>query len=111
MSGVKNVRKNSKKPQALLSSGCQTEAEILELCSNNNRNPQLINSIVFSSASQTIPSTVSNASQTQEYWAWCEVYWGQKEVLPFALGTLRGANKIQKACPNQTCNYQSADRR
>ena len=55
-----------------MSSGCQTEAEILELCGNNNQNPQLMTeistinrrSVVFSSASQTISSTVSSASQT-----------------------------------------------
>ena len=70
---VKTVRKNSKKPQALLSSGCQTEAEILELCSNNNRNPQLINSTEFSSAFKTISSTVSNASQTHPSPDICQV--------------------------------------
>ena len=63
---VKNLRKNSKKTKAFVSSASQTEAEILEVCSNNNPKPQLMNksSTVASSASQTTSLTISSASQT-----------------------------------------------
>ena len=60
---VKNLKKNTKKPQDLMSSASQTEAEIPEVCSNNNPNPNR-SSAVVSSASQTISSTASSSSQT-----------------------------------------------
>ena len=58
---VKNLKKNTKKPQDF--SGSQTEAEIPKVCTNNNSKPNK-SSAVVSIASQTITSTISSASQT-----------------------------------------------
>ena len=58
---VKNLKKNTKKPQDL--GGSQTEAKNPEVCSNNNSKANR-SSAVVSIASQTISSTISSASQT-----------------------------------------------